>query len=132
MGGPWGGWSGDGGVRRGRRRGCRLDHRRWREVLSTMLKRPDFALEAVVGCGSGKSLGTENGRFMPRRREDTDCREQSLWARREAHGAVGMERVWALNSCSTCLLRKQQMLKIHMMKYTTHHMNWLKEIWVLG
>lgn len=50
-------------------------------------------------------------RFTLRRREDMDRREQSLRARCKAHGAVGMERVCALSSCSMCLLRKQQMLK---------------------
>ena len=51
------GWRGE------RRQETRLQvrHRWWGEVLSTMLKRPEFALEAVVGCGSGRSLGNENG-----------------------------------------------------------------------
>lgn len=43
--------------------GYRSDLRRWREVLSTMLKRRGFALAAVVSCGSGKSLGNENGQI---------------------------------------------------------------------
>ena len=43
--------------------GYRSDLRWQREVLSTMLKRTGFALAAVVSCGSGKSLGNENGQI---------------------------------------------------------------------